>query len=417
MSFYSETRGGSTQDRRVHQSDGSEAEFWVLSTDEGRDLLAEVDTVKSPGPADIMRWRKKASPELVSAAVRMAASRRKAPLKFTRGGQMWLDPVGLEQATPEPVARNKAARFAASLIVDLCSGIGGDALALAEKAEVLAVDRDHGMCRRVAWNAAVYEREDRVLPCRASAETFVIPDRAWVHVDPDRRASGRGRAVDLEGYTPGAEFLHDLMRKAPGGAIKLGPASDFARFTEDLDCEVEVVSLDGEAKEATVWFGEAVSCRRRATKFPENVVWTDRLGDRDWSDFAMILPVSQWIYDPDPALTRSGLLDSFARAHGLGRIAVDLPYLTGDTLVATPWLEAFQVHSEHPLDMKRLKRLIDDQQFGPVTVKHRTTDLKPEAVRPLLRFKGDAPMTLFLTGRSGPGRAVVARKVLAGEGA
>jgi len=413
MLFYSEARGGSTQDRRVRGLDGSDAEFLVISTDEGRALLAEVGAIASPGPADITRWRKLAPPEVVAAAIRLAACRRKAGVKFARGDQMWLDPVGLEQATPEAVAANKAARFnGAPWIVDLCSGIGGDALALAANAPVLAVDHDRGMCRRVAWNAAVYEREDRILPCRASAERFAIPYGAWVHIDPDRRASGRGRAVELEGYAPGPDFLRALTREATGGAIKLGPASDFARFVETIDSalEVEIVSLGGEAKEATVWFGEAVSRLRRATKLPENAVWTDRCGERDWRALAPISPVAGWIYEPDPALSRSGLLDSFAKAHGLARIAADLPYLTADALIETPWLEAFEVQSAHPLDLKRLRRLIGAERLGPVTVKHKTTKLKPETIRPLLRSNGDSPTTLFLTGGAGPGRAIVARK-------
>lgn len=412
MSFYSEPRGGSTQDRRARGLDDSDAEFQVLSTDAGRALLAEVSGVASPGPSDIMRWRKNGSAEVVAAAVRLAACRRKSNLKFSRGDRMWLDPVGLEQATPEPVAANKAARFGeAPVIVDFCAGIGGDALALAAIAPVLAVDRDRGMCRRVAWNARIYGREDRILACQASAESFPIPDGAWVHVDPDRRTSGRGRAVGLEGYAPGPDFLRALIREAPGGAIKLGPASDFDRFIDSIDraVEVEIVSSGGEAKEATIWFGAAVSCERRATKLPENVSWTDRLGERGWRELAPVSPVAGWLYDPDPALTRSGLLDSFAQAHGLARIAADLPYLTADARVETPWLEAFEVQSAHPLDLKRLRRLIDAERLGPLTIKHKTTDLKPEALRRLLRSKGDAPTTLFLTGGRGPGRAIVTR--------
>lgn len=416
MSFYSKSRGGSTQDRRVREADGSDAEFQVLSTEAGRALLDEVAAIASPGPADIIRWRKTSPAEVVAAAVRQVACRRKASIKFSRGDRMWLDPVGLEQATPEAVAANKAARFGdAPVIVDLCSGIGGDALALADRAPVLAVDRDPGMCRRIAWNAEVYERGDRLLPCRASAEAFPIPEGAWAHVDPDRRASGRGRAVGLEGYAPGPEFLRALIREAPAGAIKLGPASDFARFVESLDraLEVEIVSLGSEAKEATVWFGAAVSCERRATKLPENAVWTDRLGERDWRELAPISPVGKWLYDPDPALSRSGLLDSFAKAHGLARIAADLPYLTADARIDTPWLEAFEVQSALPLDLKRLRRLIDAERLGPVTIKHKTTDLKPETLRRLVRSTGGAPTTLFLTGGNGPGRAIVTRPVRA----
>jgi hypothetical protein len=197
------------------------------------------------------------------------------------------------------------------------------------------------------------------------------------------------------------------MRSAPAGAIKLGPASDFARFAEGLACEVEIISLGGEAKEATVWFGAAVTADRRATKLPEGVTWS---GADPTGDYPIVAPIGRWLYEADPALSRSGLLDSFARAQGLGRIAADLPYLTADDFLATPWLEAFEVLSVHPLDLKKLRRLIDAERLGPVQVKHRTTDLKPEAVRPLLRHHGDAPAVLFLTAGNGPGRAIVTRR-------
>ena len=71
----------------------------------------------------------------VAAAIRLAHSRRKAMLKFERGPQMWVEPTSVEQATAEPVARHKASRFACPLVVDLCSGIGGDAIALAARSE------------------------------------------------------------------------------------------------------------------------------------------------------------------------------------------------------------------------------------------------------------------------------------------
>ncbi|WP_337176649.1 class I SAM-dependent methyltransferase [Paludisphaera sp.] len=406
MTFYADDTKRSTQDRRVRGADASDAEFEVLSTDAGRGLLEAVAGVKSPGPADVARWRKAHAPEAVAAAMRLAEARRKGAAKYTLADRMWLDPVGVEQATAEAVATHKARRFESDVVVDLCCGVGGDAIALAERSRVLAVDRDRGMARRVAWNADAYGRGDRVLPVVATAEAFPIPPGAWVHVDPDRRASGRGRAVAAEGYAPGPEFLRALMRSAPAGAIKLGPASDFARFAEGLDCEVEIISLGGEAREATVWFGAAATSPRRATRLPEGVTWAGDPTD----DYPAVAPIGRWLYEPDPALSRSGLLDSFARAHGLGRIAADLPYLTSDELLATPWLEAFEILSVHPLDLKRLRKLIDAERLGPVQVKHRATDLKPEAVRPLLRHHGDSPAVLFLAAGAGPGRAIVTRR-------
>ncbi len=383
----------------------------MLTAEPGRRLLAEVARVAEPRPADITRWRKLAPPNVVTAAVRLAACRFRAQAKYSRGDRMWLDPVGLEQATSEAVARHKAARFTQPVVVDLCAGIGGDSVALAQGARVLAVDSDHGMCRRLAWNTAVYEVADRVQPCRSRAETFTIPPGAWVHIDPDRRPSGQQRARRLAGYSPGLDFLHRLVRHVRGGAIKLSPASDFAAHFSSSGFEVELISLKGECKEATVWFGAAATCRLRATRLPENVTWTDRDGGIMPFPRVPVIPVSAFVYDPDPALLRAGLLDSFAAAHSLKRIAADIDYLTGDRLVNTPFLTPFAVQSIHHLDMKQLRRLVVEHDLGPVEIKMRGLDLAPETLRTQLRLRGSRPATLILAGGRGSAVVILAQRL------
>lgn len=416
MSFYSHEESCSTSvpaDETANRWSDHEAEAWVLATEAGARLLAEVATTPAPRPADVDQWRKHAPASAVAAAIRLAACRIRARAKFTRADHMWLAPVALEQSTAELVARHKARRFeAGSLVVDLCAGIGGDAIALAERSNVLAVDADPGMCRRLAWNTAVYDVAQRVLPIQARAERFSIPRGAWVHVDPDRRAAGRSRARAIAEYAPGLDFLRDVGRRCPAGAIKLSPASDFAAAFGDPEFEVELVSLNGECKEATVWFGAAATCRRRATRLPENVTWTNQ--DGGWESMPMdeikIAPVSSYLYDPDPALLRSGLLDAFARTHRLNRIAAGVDYLTGDSLIDSPFLAAFEVGSVHRLDLKQLRRLVVDQDIGPLEIKVRGLRLTPETLRGRLRARGTQPATLILTGGSGPARAILARR-------
>ena len=125
------------------------------------------------------------------------------------------------------------------------------------------------MARRLRWNARVHGLAAQILPVRGRAEQFPVPGGALVHIDPDRRADGgQPRARHLEGYVPGPDFLARLARTAPGGAIKLGPASDFERLAAEIaEVETEVVSLHGECKEVTLWFGVLASggCRRATT--------------------------------------------------------------------------------------------------------------------------------------------------------
>jgi hypothetical protein len=400
-----------------HQAgrDEAEAEFdaeaWVLSTEPGQRLLAEAAAIREVRPSDIQRLRKLAPPEAVAAAFRLAGCQAKGKAKFSRGERMWLDPVGLQQATSEPVAVHKAARFQTSVVVDLCAGVGGDSLALARRADILAVDRSQAMCHRLAWNADVHGLADRILPCKGLAESFPIPAGAWVHIDPDRRVTVTDRARTLADYAPGLAFLQNLTERASAGAIKLSPASDFATALSNSDLEIELISLDGECKEATVWFGAAATCRRRATRLPEGVTWTDRDGHCSGHVRVPTAAIAAYVYDPDPALLRAGLLDSFAAAHGLCRIAADVDYLTSEDPMATPFLTPFEVQSVFPLDLKRLRRVVAEENLGPLEIKLRGLDLVPEKLRDQLRPRGSRPGTLILAGGSGPARAIVARRV------
>ena len=237
---------------------------------------------------------------------------------------------GSNRRRPRPSLVTRPPDSSRLVVVDLCAGIGGDTLALARRADVLAVDLDHGMCRRIAWNAARL-RGRRSRPPVPVERRDAFPSRTgrgstWI---PTAGPPGRAGRRSVADYSPGLDFLRSLVRRSPGGAIKLSPASDFAMAFPLSALEIELISLDGECKEATVWFGAAASCRRRATRLPELVTWTDR--DGAWSEFfrVPVSPVSSYVYDPDPALLRSGLLDSFAAAHGLARIAADVDYLTG----------------------------------------------------------------------------------------
>lgn len=389
---------------------GIEDEYRLLTTDAGRRLLEEIALVREIGPAELARLRKLAPAALVSAAVRLTTARRKAAGKFGRGDRMWVETIGVEQATAEPVARYKAGRFrAAPIVVDLCAGIGGDAIAIAERSKVVAVDRDPGMCRRLRWNAEVCGVARNLLAVRARAEDFPIPEGARIHLDPDRRSERDRdrRARALEDYAPSPAFWSSTMGRVPGGAIKLSPASDFARlFPMGSGCEVELISFRGECKEATVWFGDLATCRRRATRLPEGETWTDR--DAIDPRLAGVSSLSAWIFDPDPSLLRAGLLDGFARSRGLSRVADGVDYLTGPEPVDTAFLSAFAVVDVSSLDRKHMRRMIERHDVGTLEIKVRGVDVSPESLRARLKPRGERAATLLIVGGPVSPRAVLA---------
>ncbi len=375
----------------------ADAEFAALTTDAGRLVMAEASVIVRPEPADVARWRKVAAPEVAAAALRLAQSRRRGLAKFARAGEMWLTPTPLEQATHEVVAAHKARRFAGSTVLDLCSGLGGDAIALAAAGcLVAAIDLDPAMNQRLRWNVRVHGLESRINAVRSRAEATPVPGRALVHIDPDRRAARGSRARSVREYVPGLPFLRSLARSCRGGSIKLGPGTDFAESLGDLGLEFEITSLGGECKEATAWFGALATCQRRATTLPTGASWTNH--DGPTGCVAPRQPPGTWLYDPDPSLGRSGLLDGFALEHGLCRVGPGLDLLTGPGAVTSPFLSPFEVLESLPADLKRLRRLVTDHDLGTLEIKTVGVDARPETLRPRLPLMGRGRATLFLLG-------------------
>lgn len=391
-----------------------ESEHAVLTTDAGAALLALVEGAATIGVAELGRWRRDYPPELVAAAVRLVEARRRARTKLEQVEGLWLERVGVEQATSEAVARHKAARFAsASNVWDLCCGLGLDARALASSGRaVVAVDRDQGACRRAHWNLRAWGLADRAVVVRGRAEGFGLRRGDWAHVDPDRRAkAGRSReqrAESIADYAPSLGYLRELARSGASGAIKLGPASDFERWFADEAVEVELVSLGGECKEATVWFGAARSCTRRATCLPAGATWTEADGAARAA--AVAGRPRAFVYDPDPALVRAGLLDGFAASHGLARLTEGVDWLTGETLCVSPFVRAFRVIAAGPADDRRLREELRALRAGTLDVRTRGVRRSPEELRRALRLDGERVFTLFVhgRGRGGAGGAIVA---------
>src|SRR6266513_802673 len=112
-----------------------------LRSPAGVDLLAETATLPPDELTRISHLRKSHPPDQVAAAVDLLDLRVRARAKFSRAGEMFFTREGLEQSSSEAVANWRAARFPdGASVVDLCCGIGGDAVALAIRGDVFCFD-------------------------------------------------------------------------------------------------------------------------------------------------------------------------------------------------------------------------------------------------------------------------------------
>ena len=353
------------------------------------------------------KLRREFDDDLVRAALSVHQARQRAAGLLPYSEKLWLTRVGLEQSTAWEVAAHKAKRFSSSPEVsDLCCGIGVDAAAIAESSNVTAIDTDASMCLRTEWNASVWNRSKNV-----QTHCGNVMERDWsgmvVHVDPDRR-SGRDRPTKrLELYQPNLEWMQQLTHTALGGGIKISPASNFLQ--KFPGCEIELISLNGECREATVWFGSLAGEHAfRATALPSG----ESISADPLSAWTNVVPTAaEYLFDPDPAIVRSGLIDVLAEQHSMQRLDAEEEYLTGSVCVTSGFVTAFRVEAVLSGNLKDLKRHLRADPSTHYEVKCRRIPTNADTIRRQLPTGTATPRVIFFARISGRATIVVARRV------
>jgi SAM-dependent methyltransferase len=242
---------------------------WLLTSD-GQALLAEAMTCDLSDAAqlrELTRLRRQATPERAAAAFEFARLRQRAAAKFGAAESLYFTREALEQASGERIAGYRAGRYQSyGTVADLCCGAGGDTLALAGVADVIAVDRDPLRLAMAAANARALCLADRISFVEADLEQAPAPDAAAIFFDPARRRAGR-RVFALSDYRPSVALARRWRVRVPAIGIKVAPGvtdEDVAAL-DNLALEVEFISVDGELKEALLWHGPLATPGRRAT--------------------------------------------------------------------------------------------------------------------------------------------------------
>lgn len=301
--------------------------------------------------------------------------------------QRWLfTGTALQQATPGPVARLRARRFAGRDVHDVTCSVGVDLAALVETARrCVGSDLDPvrlAMARHNVPGAALVRADARHPVTRGTA----------VFADPARRdAAGRRR------WRPG-DFLPPLDELASAWrgadlAVKCAPGMDFGQLP--WTGEVELVSLDGQVREACLWTGSlaAEGVGRRATVLRTNgPQWT--VTDAEPDD-CPVREVGEWLVDPDGAVVRAGLVRQYAARHGLWQLDERIAYLTGDT--PPPGIRAFRVLEDGRYSEKTLRQRLRARAVGRLEILVRGLDIDPNALRPRLRLRGPGEATVVIT--------------------
>jgi hypothetical protein len=338
--------------------------------------------------------------EVVASALTLHDLRLTAQAKFRLAARLRFTREGLEQATSEPVARHRAGRFdPVAPVVGLCCGIGGDVIALADGREALAVDKDclhlDMALHNVPGYGAVAVRGEH-----ADARDVALPSAVAVFVDPARRAGGR-RLRAGDGGPPLAWCL-GLAAAGRPVAIKTAPGLPLDLVQDGW--EAEFVAVGRELKEAALWSPAFATAPRRATVLTDEGVET--LAGTDAEPVPIGAPGTHLV-DPNPAVTRSGLVAALAAQLGAWLIDDRAAILSAAGPVSTPFGRTLAVVDSLPWNLKALRASLRARDVGEVQIRKRGSAVDVDALSRQLRLDGPARATVVLTRVAGRSWAFV----------
>lgn len=379
-----------------------------------RQAMKTVTTLRAQGVA----------PDLAAAVVTQSRLRARARAKFGDFADgMLFTADGLEQATRLLVAALHARRYldaGVTVLADLTCGIGADSLAFAGTGlRVVATDLDECTAAIAQWNLRHFPEADV-----RHADGLTLDLRAegveGVYADPARRVSGgsgaRSRRVfDPRAYEPPLDSVWALRDTVAAVGVKVGPGIPHDGLP--ADAETQWVSVNGDVVEAGLWFGPLAPDGPGRSALVLRTFTDDDGKEHTLSRTvrgADVVPdvgaVGEYLYEPDGAVIRAGLVGQAAAELGGRLVDPTIAYVTTDTPADLPTARptesagaqapiatGYRVIDTMPFGLKRLKSYLRDRNVGRLTIKKRGTAVVPEQLRKQLVLTGTEEATIVLT--------------------
>ena len=374
-----------------------------LRTAEAAELLEMSLTPDPLGALGDLRKRTSADNAAAVAELRKLRDRAEASGRFPREWARILLATDklLQQASSARLAgdvgRELARRAGGRSVIDLCCGLGADAVGLALAGmDVIGVDIAPEAIMCATHNAERLGVSGRCEFVQADATCFEIPEGATVHVDPDRRASGR-RAVALADHEPDEGFLRELVGRTAAGALKLSPAFSADALVGWPEVAVETISEGGVCRQCLLWWPTERRSSRATVVGGEAADPQTTSIEAGVADPARLDEPGEWLIEPDAAVIAAGGVDDLAAAHGLWRIDASLAWLFGPQRLETPLATSFRVLREVPGRPRDVRKAIADLDGGVVEIKPSGLRLETAELQRDLRGRGQRRLTVLWT--------------------
>lgn len=280
-----------------------------------------------------------------------AKARNKLPLWYAEPGLLYPQSLSLEQCSSQATALYKQ-RFVreGDRAADLTGGLGVDTWSLAHAAASIDYfERSEELCACARHNFHILGRDNITVHTSEISREMLhgIPSGSYslIYLDPARRNKGGGRVYSLKDCEPDITGLRqELLRIAPHILLKASPMADISVLLSQLPeaAEVHILSSDNECKEVLILMlrnnslpaeeipivAAELQSGDNSGEGTEEFHFTLREEREAAADMAAPSEISGFLFEPSPALLKSGAFKLPAVRFGLRKISASTHFYT-----------------------------------------------------------------------------------------
>lgn len=281
-----------------------------------------------------------------------AKARNKLPVWYAEPGLLYPQSLSLEQCSSQATALYKQ-RFVLSVdrVADLTGGLGVDSWSLSQPAaSVDYFERSEELCACARHNFVALGRDNITVHYAETTPEMLsrIPSDTYslIYLDPARRGRDGGRVYSLRDCEPDITALRpELLRIAPRILLKASPMADISVLLSQLPeaAEVHILSSDNECKEVLVLMlrdnslpaeeipivAADLQSGDNSGEGTEEFHFTLREEREAVADMVAPSEISGFLFEPSPALLKSGAFKLPAVRFGLKKISASTHFYIG----------------------------------------------------------------------------------------
>lgn len=311
----------------------------------------------------------------------------------------WINQSLFEMATDYRIALSHAQmiRLVSNEVTDLTTGSGFDSLAFArEGLSVASYETDLVTYKNLELNRELYQIPNWELFSQ-SGLTWKPGSGGVLYADPLRRNTS-GRTYRVSDLVPALADLVRMGSEALGFLVKLSPL--FPLDTPGLSQYKKVIASSGRECREVLLLSENFP-------FPDGTLWIDGhyfYPNREIPSGQKPADGRKLIFEPDPAVLKSGQAELWADKAGLSRPAPDSGYFTGTNFSVEQLFRGFYLIDEQYNTLSDIRKLAQSFSPRPVVLKKKNHNLDLEKYQREIAGKTDhslQPVYLLVTSHEG----------------